>query len=95
VIGLLNSGLASAYYLRLVFASVQRPGEETANTPVHSTPMGIAVAAALLFAAAATLVLGIVPDTILHASEAAAHTLRPPSEVRVTSPVTASARPNP
>jgi NADH-quinone oxidoreductase subunit N len=95
VIGLLNSGLASAYYLRLVFASAQRPAEENLNTLVHSTPMGIAVAAALLFAAAATLILGIVPNEILHASEAAAHTLRPPSEVQVTPPVTASARPNP
>ena len=95
IIGLLNSGLASAYYLRLAFASAQRPAEESANAPVHSTPMGIAVAAALLFAAAATLILGIVPDKILHASEAAAHTLRPPSEVQVTPPITASARPNP
>jgi NADH-quinone oxidoreductase subunit N len=95
VIGLLNSGLASAYYLRLAFASAQRPAEEIANAPVHSTPMGIAVAAALLFAAAATLILGIVPDKILHASEAAAHTLRPPSEVQVTPPITANARPNP
>ena len=95
VIGVLNSGLASAYYLRLTFASAQRPAEEIANAPVHSTPMGIAVAAALLFAAAATLILGIVPDKILHASEAAAHTLRPPSEVQVTPPITANARPNP
>jgi NADH-quinone oxidoreductase subunit N len=95
IIGLLNSGLASAYYLRLAFASAQRPAEESANAPVHSTPMGIAVAAALLFAAAATLILGIVPDKILHASEAAAHTLRPPSEVQVTPPITASARPIP
>ena len=95
VIGLLNSGLASAYYLRLAFASAQRPAEEIANAPVHSTPMGIAVAAALLFAAAATLILRIVPDKILHASEAAAHTLRPPSEVQVTPPITANARPNP
>jgi NADH-quinone oxidoreductase subunit N len=95
IIGLLNSGLASAYYLRLAFASAQRPAEESANAPVHSTPMGIAVAAALLFAAAATLILGIVPDKILHASEAAAHTLRPPSEVQVTPPITASTRPIP
>jgi NADH-quinone oxidoreductase subunit N len=95
IIGLLNSGIAAAYYLRLAFASAQRPVEETGNAPVHSTPMGIAVAAALLFAVVATLILGILPDKILHASEAAAHTLRPPSEVQVTLPVTATARPNP
>ncbi len=43
--------------------------------------MGIAVGAALLLAVAATLVLGIVPDDVLHAAEAGAHTLQaPPSE---------------
>jgi NADH-quinone oxidoreductase subunit N len=95
IIGLLNSGIAAAYYLRLAFASAQRPLEQNPGTSDHSTPMGVAVAAALLFAAAATLILGIVPNQILHASEAAAHTLGSPADVQVTPPVTASALPNP
>jgi NADH-quinone oxidoreductase subunit N len=95
IVGLLNSGVAAAYYLRLAFAAAQRPAEQNLNVPDRSTPMGIAVGAALLFAAAATLFLGIVPDKILHASEAAAHTLRPPSDEPVTLPVTAIERPNP
>jgi NADH-quinone oxidoreductase subunit N len=95
IIGLLNSGIAAAYYLRLAFASAQRPTEQRAGLPNHSTPMGIAVGAALLFAALATLILGIVPDKVLHASEAAAHTLRPPADVEIMPPVNASAQPNP
>ncbi|MGA8671775.1 MAG: NADH-quinone oxidoreductase subunit N [Terracidiphilus sp.] len=95
IIGLLNSGVAAAYYLRLAFAAAHRPGEQKSGVPDQSTSMGVAVGAALLFAAAATLMLGIVPDKILHASEAAAHTLRPPTDVEITPAVNASAQPNP
>jgi NADH-quinone oxidoreductase subunit N len=77
IIGLLNSGLAAAYYLRLALVSAQRPVEGKAEA--GSTPqVGFAVGAALLFAVAATLVLGIVPNTVLRAAEASAHTLQPP-----------------
>jgi hypothetical protein len=38
----------------------------------------LAVGAALLFAVAATLVLGIVPGEVLRAAEAGAHTLQAP-----------------
>jgi NADH-quinone oxidoreductase subunit N len=97
IIGLLNSGLASAYYLRLAFACAQRPAEDDAETPVQATPIrvGVAVSAAVLFAAAATLALGIVPNEVLRASEAGAHTLRPLVEAPETAPVTATAQPNP
>ncbi len=78
IIGLLNSGLAAAYYLRLAFAAAQRPTEE-ARKPLLALPQaGIAVAAALLFAVAATLVLGIVPGEVLHAAQSGAHTLQVP-----------------
>jgi NADH-quinone oxidoreductase subunit N len=77
IIGLLNSGLAAAYYLRLALVSAQRPLE--GNAEADSTPqVGFAVGAALLFAVAATLALGIVPSTVLRAAEASAHTLQPP-----------------
>jgi NADH-quinone oxidoreductase subunit N len=95
IIGLLNSGVAAAYYLRLAFASAQRPAEQKSDITHHSTPMGVAAGAALLFAALATLILGIVPDKVLHASEVAAHTLRPPADVEIMPPVNASAQPNP
>jgi NADH-quinone oxidoreductase subunit N len=77
IIGLLNSGLAAAYYLRLALAAAQRPdpGQAAAPTP----QVGVAVGAALLIAVAATLVLGIVPGEVLHAAEAGAHTLQAPT----------------
>jgi NADH-quinone oxidoreductase subunit N len=82
IIGLLNSGLAAAYYLRLALAAAQRPkrdGEDVFRTP----RVGVAVGAALLLVAAATLWLGIHPNQVLNAAEIGAHTLQaPPSEVQ-------------
>jgi NADH-quinone oxidoreductase subunit N len=88
IIGLLNSGVAAAYYLRLAFAVAQRPEDEDQLARMPSPQIGIALGASLLFATAATLALGIVPGNALHAAEAGAHTLQaPPStptEVTVT-----------
>jgi len=95
IIGLVNSGLASAYYLRLAFACVQKPAEGESLTQTTPLRIGIAVSAALAFAAAATLILGIVPGEVLRASESGAHTLRPPAESQETPPVTAAAQPTP
>ena len=79
IIGLLNSGLAAAYYLRLAFVAAQRPDDEMLSAPAPQ--VGIAVGAALLLAVAATLVLGIVPSDALRAAEHGAHTLQaPPAE---------------
>jgi NADH-quinone oxidoreductase subunit N len=84
IIGLLNSGVASAYYLRLAFAAAQRPDELNGKTRYAIPELGVAVIAALLFTAAATLWLGIAPGPALHAAESAAHTLRvPQTEVSV------------
>ncbi len=79
IIGLLNSGLAAAYYLRLALVAAQRPADESSAAPAPLA--GIAVSAALLLAVAATLVLGIVPGATLRAAEQGAHTLQaPPAE---------------
>jgi NADH-quinone oxidoreductase subunit N len=77
LIGLLNSGVSAAYYLRLAFTAAQRPDEETGQ-PAALPQLGIAVGASLLFATAATLWLGINPGGILHSAETAAHTLQVP-----------------
>ena len=81
IIGLLNSGLAAGYYLRLALAAAQRdPQPDRVITP--TAQVGVAVGAALLLATAATLVLGIVPGATLHSAESAAHTLQaPPPEI--------------
>ncbi len=81
IIGLLNSGVASAYYLRLAFAAAQAPEEADSGVRFVYPQLGIAVIAALFFTVGATLWLGIVPGRALDAAETAAHTLQiPPSE---------------
>jgi NADH-quinone oxidoreductase subunit N len=80
IIGLLNSGLAAAYYLRLALATAQRPDDQASSAPAPR--VGVAVIAALAMAVIATLVLGIVPNGVLHAAESGAHTLQaPPAEI--------------
>jgi len=80
IIGLLNSGVAAAYYLRLVLVSAQKPlNHESIGT---APQVGIVAGAAMMLAVVATLVLGIVPSEILPAAEAGAHTLQaPPVEI--------------
>jgi NADH-quinone oxidoreductase subunit N len=95
IIGLSNSGLAAAYYLRFAFASAQRPLEHNGHAPATAPQVGVAVGAALLFAAAATLVLGIVPGDVLHAAQAGAHTLQAPPETMDPPAVTLTEVPNP
>jgi NADH-quinone oxidoreductase subunit N len=78
IIGLLNSGLAAAYYLRLAFVSAQRPSDEQAAPP--KPHVGAAVIAAVSMAVLVTLVLGIKPNAVLHAAQSAAHTLQVPPQ---------------
>jgi NADH-quinone oxidoreductase subunit N len=79
IIGLLNTGLAAAYYLRLALAAAQSPANTNAEAATPTPQVGVAVGAALLFAVAATLILGIAPGPVLRAGEAGAHTLEAPS----------------
>jgi NADH-quinone oxidoreductase subunit N len=84
VIGLVNSGIAAAYYLRLAAAAAQRPDPDK----TYSSPeVGIAVRAALMLAIAATLVLGIAPGQVLQAVQSAAHTLQMPTPEASALPV--------
>jgi NADH-quinone oxidoreductase subunit N len=78
IIGLLNSGLAAAYYLRLALAAAQREPSSTGRSAFPAPQVGVAVGAALLLAVAATLVLGIVPGEVLRAAQSGAHTLQTP-----------------
>jgi NADH-quinone oxidoreductase subunit N len=107
VIGLLNSGVACFYYLRLLSSvytkaveTVSAPGQTDASltaTPTISVPAGIG----LTLAAAATLLLGILPGNILHLANSASSSLRataattrsagPPSTDNPASPPQATA----
>jgi NADH-quinone oxidoreductase subunit N len=81
IIGLLNSGLAAAYYLRLVVVAAQKPEPDKATPP--RPEIGIAVRAAIAMAVIATLALGIVPGAILDAAQSAGHTLQAPPQTAV------------
>jgi NADH-quinone oxidoreductase subunit N len=86
IIGLLNSGVAAAYYLRLVLVTAQKPANEE-SAKVSAPQVGVVASAAIMLAAVATLVLGIVPSEILPAAESGAHTLQaPPAEITLTTP---------
>ncbi|UWZ82896.1 NADH-quinone oxidoreductase subunit N [Occallatibacter riparius] len=94
LIGLLNSGVSAAYYLRLAFTAAQKP-EEEGRRPFALPQVGIAVGAALLFTTAATLALGIVPNTVLKAAETAAHTLQVPGMDTTTQGANPPMQPHP
>ena len=78
VIGLLNSGVAAAYYLRLALTAAQKPVRRNGEPALPKPRVGIAVAGALAILVVVTLFLGIKPNETLHAAEAGAHTLRTP-----------------
>jgi NADH-quinone oxidoreductase subunit N len=68
VIGLINSGVACFYYLRLLAALYTRPAtaaEATLSKRKVAIPAGIALAATAL----ATLILGIAPGRLLHLTQ--------------------------
>jgi len=75
VIGLLNSGIACFYYLRLLAALYTRP--HTENDRIDASPVNIPAAIALTFTAVATLLLGIAPNRILglaqHSADVTVH----------------------
>ncbi len=89
IIGLLNSGLAAAYYLRLALATAQRQPAKDRQDAAPTPQVGVAVGAALLLAVSATLILGIVPNEVLRAAEAGAHVLEaPPAQPTIHGSVT-------
>jgi NADH-quinone oxidoreductase subunit N len=72
IIGLLNSGIAAYYYLRLLTTAYTRRSEESAKLLV--APVSVALAIALALTVGATLVLGIMPGRVLRSARAAAQT---------------------
>jgi NADH-quinone oxidoreductase subunit N len=72
VIGLLNSGIACFYYLRLLAAVYTKPGAESARLN-ELRPISIPAAMSLALAAMATLILGILPDGAVRFAEYASH----------------------
>jgi NADH-quinone oxidoreductase subunit N len=87
IIGLINSGIAAFYYLRLLTALYSKPAD---GSPVLAIPrMSITLGFAILLAASATLLLGIVPRTSLDLAQRGASTLfagSTPAEANTSAP---------
>ncbi|WP_348266487.1 NADH-quinone oxidoreductase subunit N [Edaphobacter sp. DSM 109919] len=88
VIGLLNSGVACFYYLRLLVALYARPVTETAQ-PAKGRTLSVPAGIGLTLAAAATLVLGILPGHFLNLAQRASASTQP-----VSAPVAATIPPS-
>jgi NADH-quinone oxidoreductase subunit N len=65
VIGLVNSGVACFYYLRLLVAMYARHSEAAGNEPTRFTKVTVPAAFAMAGSAVATLLLGILPGHTL------------------------------
>lgn len=90
IIGLINSGIAAFYYLRVAAAVFSRPAQAS---PVMAVPRpSIALLFALFITAAATLILGIAPGGVLAGARAAAATYPSVNPPPVTAPVEAATR---
>jgi NADH-quinone oxidoreductase subunit N len=90
IIGLINSGIAAFYYLRVVAALYSQPSGAAPVMAVSrpSFPLLLAV----FFTAATTLILGIVPGSVLSAAQAAAQTYVSNSLNPAAPPPTTAAR---
>jgi NADH-quinone oxidoreductase subunit N len=74
VIGLLNSGVACFYYLRLLSTIYSRPTTE--STHISSRAVSVPAGIGLTLAALSTLILGILPDYALRLAQYASSTTR-------------------
>jgi NADH-quinone oxidoreductase subunit N len=77
IIGLVNSGIAAYYYLRLLVALYSKPVDNSGVLLVPAISWTLAVALALTVGA--TLILGIAPGKILGMAQAGAATFAAPS----------------
>ena len=100
IIGLINSGVACFYYLKLLVSIYARPEAVSAeaqdaasltSTPAISVPAGIG----LTLAAAATLMLGILPSHILHLANYAGSSLGADRARNITAASQPAAQTNP
>lgn len=73
IIGLLNSGIAVFYYLRVLLATCTKPAEDA---PIHSVGRpSFALLVALVLTVGITLILGIIPNRVIDMAQAGAQTL--------------------
>jgi NADH-quinone oxidoreductase subunit N len=84
IIGLVNSGIACFYYLRLLTALYAKPAE---GSPVLAVPRpSLSLGLAILLSASATLLLGVIPRTSLDLAQRGASTFFPANAAQATPP---------
>ena len=76
VVGLLNSGVACFYYLRLLVAMYTRHAEQGGNERVRFTRVTVPAGIGLAVAAVATLALGVLPGRVLGLTNRGAEALQ-------------------
>lgn len=84
VVGLINSGVACFYYLRLLGSIYTKPetaGVDQEQAASVQATNSVPAAIALALTAAATLMLGILPSRVLHLADRASQTLSPSESV--------------
>lgn len=79
IIGLINSGIACYYYLRLLASAYSKPVHSDLLDGIPQTSVPLLFA--LLITVTATLILGIVPGRVLAIAKAGANTLSPAAAV--------------
>ncbi|HUY81130.1 MAG TPA: NADH-quinone oxidoreductase subunit N [Acidobacteriaceae bacterium] len=86
ILGLINSGIAAFYYLRVVTTLYTKPKE---SAPVAAIPrVTIPLLFALLCTVSATLILGVVPGRVLAQARAAANATFAPAAMVQAAPAT-------
>lgn len=74
IIGLLNSGLAVFYYLRVLLATCSKPAEDSPVLEVSRPSFALGIA--IVLTVGITLILGIIPNRVISLAEAGAQTLQ-------------------
>ena len=88
MIGLLNSGLAAAYYLRLALVAAQSPEQEVKANDCPRSRWALRWARRCCWRLRRRSRSGILPGTVLRAADAGAHTLEaPPAENAPVNPM--------
>jgi NADH-quinone oxidoreductase subunit N len=101
IIGLINSGVACFYYLKLLASIYAKPAEATAAQAQDADPLAPAAAISvpagigLTLAAAATLMLGILPGHILHLANYASASLGADRDRNITAAFQTGAQTHP
>ncbi len=89
LVGLLNSGLACFYYLRLLVAMYARHPHPQGNDRAISTTVSLPAALGLAACGLATLALGVIPGHIINLANRGAGAILNPVSVAVAAPVSA------